>query len=112
MTTNRTSHILAALVTATLGTTLVAAPVAEAGPLKARQGAQDARIDQGVSSGELTGRERAALRGEQRAIDQARDRALANDGKIGNREAKRLTKAQNRASKDIHRAKHNARSKN
>ena len=88
----------------------VASP-ALAGPIKGRQKAQDARIDQGVASGSVTKGEQAALRGQQRAIDGARSKALSNDGKIGKKEAKKLTKAQNQASKHIKNAKQNDRSR-
>lgn len=110
MTTSRTRRqrvltiALASALTLSWGT-------AVAGPIKARQNVQDARIDRGVSSGNLTKGEQAGLRGQQHAIDKGRDRALANDGKIGKKEAKKLTKAQNRASRDIHAAKHNKRTK-
>lgn len=98
------------LVAVTALACLVATP-AFAGPIKGRQKAQDARIDQGVASGSVTKGEQAALRGQQRAIDSARSKALSNDGKIGKKEAKKLTKAQNQASKDIKSAKQNDRSR-
>ena len=90
---------------------VAAATPVDAGPVKTRQNVQDARIDQGVRAGTITKSEQAGLRGQQKAIDRARDKALANDGKMSKKEAKKLTKAQNRASGDIKAAKQNARSK-
>lgn len=83
-------------------------PVAWAdGPIAGRQDLQDDRIDNGADSGQLTGQEKAKLEQQQDAIGHARDKAIANDGHIGAGEARRLTHAQNKASKRIHKLKHN-----
>lgn len=88
--------------------TLVLAGIAEAGgPLRHRQHKQRARVHQGVQNGSVTRVERKVLKHEQRHINQMRNRALANDGKIGPKEGKRIWGAQNRASRHIYRAKHN-----
>lgn len=105
--TQRSFTILAA----TAAVLLAGVTAGFAGPIQGRQNVQDARIDHGVAKGTITKSEQAGLRGQQKAIDKARDKALANDGKIGKKEAKRLTKAQNRASADIRAAKNNARTK-
>ena len=95
------------LIAAFAVSTLLAATVAHAGPIHARQVRQDRRIDRGVRSGSLTPAETRVLRVEQTHIARARGRALA-DGFISPREATHLTRAQNQASRDIHRLKHNA----
>ncbi len=74
-----------------------------------REARQQARIAQGVRSGQLTPRETIRLeRGEQR-IDRMEARAKANDGRIGPRERARIERAQNRESRQIYRLKHNDR---
>lgn len=89
-------------------TTMLMAAVASAGPVQRREGRQQARIAQGVRSGELTPRETNRLEREQRGVERRREHALA-DGQIGPRERAGLQRAQNRASRDIHRLKHNGR---
>jgi len=73
-----------------------------------RQAKQEKRIDQGVASGELTGREARRLEKEQAAVDRMEDKAKA-DGKVTRKERRRLDAAQDAASHDIARKKHNAR---
>ena len=90
-----------------LGVMLVSS-TAEAGQVARREARQHARIRQVVASGELTRGETKLLRQEQRTIEHGRKRALA-DGHIGPREHKALEGAQNRASRDIYRLKHNER---
>jgi hypothetical protein len=86
---------------------LVATSTAQAGEIKERQENQDQRIDAGIDAGTVTKHEQSHLDTEQKAIDNARDKALANDGKIGKKERRQLTRAQNRASRHVYRAKHN-----
>jgi hypothetical protein len=99
------AHALAVV----LGSVLVfSAASAEAGPIRNRQARQGARIHQGVENGALTQREAGALRREQSAIEGAREQAVS-DGHISRSEARRLTWAQDGASHDIYRLKHNGR---
>jgi hypothetical protein len=70
-----------------------------------RQHAQRTRIRSGVTSGELTRAETAKLRAEQRHIRRAERRAKA-DGAVTGQEKARLSRKQNRASRDITRQKH------
>ena len=81
---------------------------AGAGPITQREARQRARIHQGVRSGELTPRETNVLRHEQRGIEQLRGQALA-DGHVDARERAALVDAQDQASHDIYRLKHNQR---
>ncbi len=80
--------------------------IAMAGPFTWREGRQQARIYQGVDSGQITRGEYQRLEGEQGRIETDRQRAWA-DGRLTSREACRLTREQNRSSRDIWRAKHN-----
>ena len=70
-----------------------------------RQDRQEARIDQGVASGELTRRETARLDARQARITRMEHRAEA-DGKVTGREAVRLERAQDKASHRIALQKH------
>lgn len=85
----------------------VPSPARADGPIAGRQDLQDNRIDNGTDSGQLTSQEKVRLERQQDAIGHARDKAIANDGHIGAGEARRLTRAQNKASKRIYEAKHN-----
>jgi hypothetical protein len=71
----------------------------------ARQAKQEARIDQGVASGELNKREAAKLEAQQNRVDRMENRAKA-DGEVTKKERARLHHAQNEASQDIKRQKH------
>jgi hypothetical protein len=88
--------------------TLFLAGTAFAGPIQDRMVRQGGRIDEGVASGALTPRETQRLETEQGVIARTRSRALA-DGVMTAQEAQRITWEQNRASRDIYRLKHNAR---
>jgi hypothetical protein len=70
-----------------------------------RQAKQEARIEQGVKSGELNARETLRLEREQKHIAVAETKAEA-DGKVTNKERARLAHMQNKASRDIHHQKH------
>jgi len=80
--------------------------IAMAGPFTWREGRQQARIYQGIDSEQITRGEYRGLEREQGKIEADRQRAWA-DGRLTPREACRLTREQNRASRDIWRAKHN-----
>ena len=75
--------------------------------VNARQSNQHERIEQGIKSGELTKREAARLKTEQRAI-RAEERAFKSDGKLTKNERKQLHRDLNRSSRDIYRQKHDA----
>jgi len=72
-----------------------------------REARQEARIREGVRSGELTRRETARLERQQSAIRSAEARAKA-DGYVSPREAARIDRMQDRASRSIHREKNDA----
>ena len=74
--------------------------------IERREARQDARIHQGVRSGELTPGEAARLRAGQRHVDRMEGRAKA-DGVVTPRERARIGRAQNNESRRIYRLKHN-----
>jgi hypothetical protein len=73
--------------------------------IDARQERQQQRIDQGVASGELNQREANRLERQQGRIQGMEERAKA-DGVVTNQERRQLNRAQNRASRNIAREKH------
>jgi hypothetical protein len=70
-----------------------------------RQRHQQARIREGVASGDLTRAETRRLRVEQRHIRRTERRAKA-DGTVTVQERAKIQRKQNRASRDIRRQKH------
>ena len=98
----------AALGLVSAGVLAQAAPATPATPgIDQRQARQEQRIDQGIASGELNKRETRRLGREQGAIDRAENKAKA-DGNVTTAERHHLRHMQSRASKDIHRQKHDA----
>jgi hypothetical protein len=92
---------------AILGTTLFAGllPIASsaAGQIDTRQRIQQARIHQGIRSGELTRAEAARLKAEEARI-RAHERTVRRDG-LTTQERRRLQQQLERASRDIRRQK-------
>jgi len=76
----------------------------------ARQKSQHTRIRQGWTEGDLTRGERARLRAEQRHIRRAKGMARA-EGSVTRMERMRLHRAQQRASRDIFRQRHDMQSR-
>jgi 2-methylaconitate cis-trans-isomerase PrpF len=72
-----------------------------------REANQQARINQGVASGELTRHETKKLEKEQAKIHRTEAKAKA-DGVVTPQERERLNKMQNKASQDIKNQKHDA----
>jgi hypothetical protein len=70
-----------------------------------RQANQEARIQQGVQSGQLTDKEAAKLEKGQAKVQKKEDKAKA-DGKVTAKERARLAKEQDKQSKKIHQQKH------
>jgi hypothetical protein len=88
---------------------LFAAPVfAQTAPAYTQRDVkQEKRVEQGLQSGQLNTREAARLQAEQAHIDKMESRAL-RDGSLTAAEKARINAAQNRASADIYRQKHDA----
>ena len=72
-----------------------------------REAAQEARIRQGVRSGELTYREHASLEREQARIRDMERRARA-DGVVTRQEARAIERAQDAASRHIYQESHDS----
>lgn len=73
-----------------------------------RQVRQEARITQGVKSGELTPREAARLQAQHDALNREIARDRANDGKLGPAERARIERQQDRLNRRIAVQKHDA----
>ena len=84
---------------------LVLALPAAAGPGEAREDQQQARIRDGVVDGELTRGEARGLRKDQRRVD-GLQRKARKDGVVTRKEAKRVDRAQDHASRQIGKQKH------
>jgi hypothetical protein len=78
--------------------------------VNARQANQRERIQQGVASGEITRREQHRLNATQRAIA-VEERAFKSDGRLTAAERRKLHRDLDRASRDIHRQKHDGQSR-
>lgn len=95
--------ILAALVAVALP---AAAQTSSTPRIDQRQSNQEARIQQGVNSGELTAKETAKLEKGQAKVQTMENKAVA-DGKVTPREQARIEKAQDKQSKKIAKKKSN-----
>jgi len=72
---------------------------------------QQERIEQGLQSGQLTTREAGKLEKEEAHVDKMESNAL-RDGKVTPAEQARINAAQNKASNDLYREKHDAQTGN
>ncbi|HEY3451565.1 MAG TPA: hypothetical protein VGK67_34725 [Myxococcales bacterium] len=86
---------------------LTAAP-AFAARADERQANQEARIREGVQSGELTRREAARLERKHHRLQHEIRRDRRDDGRLTRGEKRRLERQQNRLSRQIGREKHDA----
>lgn len=84
---------------------------AEARRDQKREGRQQARIGQGIKSGELTHREAKKLRKGQKRIDRMQNKAKA-DGQVTAEERAKIEKAQDRQNKLIYKQKHDSQDRN
>lgn len=97
--------VLAAFAVPALAQTAPARNPATTPGVDQRQANQQQRIDQGVKSGELTGKEAVRLEKGQERVQKMEDKAKA-DGKVTPKERERLQQAQSQESKKIYREKH------
>ena len=81
------------------------APLAEAKRNQRRENRQQARIAEGVSSGQLTRPEARRLERGQNRVDHAQDKAMA-DGDMSAKEKFKIEKMQDRQNRRIYREKH------
>lgn len=98
------------LVVAVVVGVLMAAP-AEAARADRRQVKQQARITEGVKSGELTKTETVRLEARQVALQREKHQARADDGRLDAAERAKLERKQDRLSRRIHAQKHDAQSR-
>jgi uncharacterized membrane protein YebE (DUF533 family) len=103
----KTLAVGATIAVASIGAFAQAASAPQTPRIDKREAHQEARIQQGVASGQLTPKETYRLEKEQAAINKVEAKAKA-DGTVTKHERKRLTRMQNKASKDIHNQKHDA----
>jgi hypothetical protein len=75
--------------------------------IEQRDRAEDARIERGVESGQLTRREAAGLESERAQIERMERRARS-DGVMTQNERNRIDRAQDRLSRDIYRESHDS----
>ena len=75
-----------------------------------RQANQEQRIDKGIASGQLTGREANRLNNQQEHINKIEDN-VKSDGVVTKKERKKVHAAQDRASRKIARQKHEQQTK-
>lgn len=102
-----TLKTLGAALAATLITLPALAQTSSTARIDQRQENQQRRIDSGVQSGALTGREAARLEKGQMRVQRLEDKAAA-DGKVTARERARIEHAQDKQSRHIARQKHDA----
>lgn len=93
-----------------IGLVLVALQaMAEGERVDQRQQRQEQRIDNGIESGQLTQGEARRAEARQQHIDNVENRMRADDGRLDRQERRVLNRKQNKASRQIHRMKHNNR---
>ena len=85
---------------------LLAAPAAHAATINGREHRQRQRIQEGVTTGEVTHREAARLRGEQAGVKAEERLYRRTGGGLSGWERRDLRRDHNRASRDIYRQKH------
>lgn len=102
---------LSALMLPAMAQTVSTTTTIERKPVIAKRKAnQQARIAQGVKSGQLTAAETANLERKEAKLNQeTREMRAANGGKLTPAEKAKVTRQQNRLSRQIYRKKHNAR---
>jgi len=98
----RRNHILAAL----LAAAAIPALAQTTGGMVQRDVNQQARIEQGLQSGQLNTNEAGRLEREEARIESTEAKAL-RDGHLSPQEKARITQMQDQASRDIYREKHN-----
>jgi hypothetical protein len=105
------TKITLALCAATMFNSAVLAAETAAPTDQQRNVNQQQRIEQGLQSGELSTKEAGRLEREQQHVDRLQARSL-RDGEVTAGEQARIDKAQNVASADIYRQKHDAQTGN
>jgi hypothetical protein len=98
--------IIKSAIAVAVGTLFAGAALAQSNySIEQRDRSEQARIDRGVQSGQITAREAARLQGERAQIERLESRARA-DGNLSRNERARIDGAQDRLSRDIYRESH------
>ena len=106
---NARKRFLRILAVAGCGVLLMAGDARADGRIARRKARQQARIAQGVRSGQLTAGETARIeRREARLNREIRDMREDNGGRLTPRERRRVNRQQNRLSREIYREKHDS----
>jgi hypothetical protein len=92
--------------TMSVAAALLALPAVHAQRIEKRREAQQARIAQGVKSGELTARETAKLEAKEAKLNRAIRKDRRDGGGLTAKERVKIEKAQDKMSRDIYRQKH------
>jgi hypothetical protein len=96
---------LAAVIIAAFAGSALAQATPQTPRVDQREAKQQQRIDQGVASGQLTGKEAARLEKGQARVE-AKEAAAKADGVVTAKERAQLHRAQNKQSRKIYRQKH------
>ena len=99
------------IISAILLTGILCTPLFGANPVDRREQAQRARIRQGVRTGELTRNETRRLAKEEARI-RVVERKAKSDGEITKKEARKLDRVLDKASRNIHRQKNDRQDRN
>ncbi|MFL6698735.1 MAG: hypothetical protein ACJ8GJ_16340 [Vitreoscilla sp.] len=103
---NRHLLVTALIATAAFGSSFAASAQTNAANTTQRDVKQEQRIEAGLQNGTITTRENAQLQRDEAHVDRLQARDL-KDGSLSPAEKAQLTAAQNKASRDITRAKNN-----
>jgi hypothetical protein len=103
---------LRTIIAIAVGTLFAGAAFAQSNrDIEQRDRAEQARIDRGIQSGQITSREAARLNGERAQIERMESRARA-DGHLSGGERARIDRAQDRLGRDIYRESHDRQTSN
>jgi len=103
---NRHLLVTALIATAAFGSSLAASAQTNAASTTQRDVKQEQRIESGLQNGSITTRENAELQRDEAHVDRLQARDM-KDGSLSRAEKAQLTAAQNKASRDIRRARTN-----
>ncbi len=112
MKTHSFSRLALAMTAIGLSATMAAAPAEAGSRINNRQAEQHQRIRQGVKSGQLTQAEAARLRAQQRSIAHYEAQARRSGNGLSARERTVIENRQDRASRAIHRQRHDGQARN
>jgi len=103
---NRNLLMTALIAGAAFGSSMAASAQTNPGSTTQRDVRQEQRIENGLQNGTITTRENAGLQRDEARVDRLQAKDLKN-GSLSPAEKAQLAAAQNKTSRDIHRATHN-----